>query len=248
MKDIPVGIQLYTVRDLLKTDFKGTVKAIAEMGYKGVEFAGQYGDMGHAELAAFLKELGLKCCGMHVGLNDIADAKSDVYARAKALGCPFVTTSLAGQVEKDWRGTIKAVAAAAEVARQQGVIFTYHNHAQEFAKIDGEYALDLLYKETNPRFVQGELDTFWIKKGGPDPVPYIRQYKGRVPQVHLKDMDPADQSFTEVGNGLMDLPGIFAVAREVGTRWVIVEQDTCKRPSIESAGISIANLKKAGLA
>lgn len=248
MKDIPVGIQLYTVRDLLKGDFKGVVREIAKMGYKGVEFAGQYGDMANGELAAFLGETGLKCCGMHVGLADIANAESDVYKRAKALGCSFVTTSLAGRVAQNWAATIKEVAVAGDVAKKMGVIFTYHNHAQEFEKIDGQYALDQLYAATDPKAVQGELDTYWIKKGGADPVAYIRKYTGRVPQVHLKDMDKADGSFTEVGNGLMDLPGIFAVARDVGARWVIVEQDTCKRPSIDSARISIENLRKAGLA
>ena len=248
MQKIKVGIQLYTVRDACKADFKGTVKALAEMGYDGVEAAGNYGNMEPEEFAAFLKDLRLELCGQHTGLELIQNPAGKPYAYAKALNCPYLTTSLCGHVEKDWLRIIGECEKAGKVAASQKCLFTYHNHAQEFARIDGQYALDLLYAKTDAAAVQGELDTFWIKKGGVDPVAYIRKYPRRVPQIHLKDMDPADQTFTEVGNGLMDLPGIFAAAKDVGTSWVIVEQDTCKRPPLESAKISIDNLKKAGLA
>lgn len=248
MGKIPVGIQLYTVRQALNQDFKGVVKQLAAMGYQGVEFAGMYGNMEPAELAAFLKEAGLKCCGQHVGGNDIATAGSKPYAYAKALGCPYLTTSGAGQVEKDWAGAIELYRKAGAVAKANGCVFTYHNHAAEFIKIDGVYAEDMLLQKTDPVEVQAELDTFWIRKGGPDPVAYIAQYAGRVPQIHLKDMNPITCAFTEVGNGLMDLKGIFKVGEKVGAKWVIVEQDTCPGPELDSARISITNLKKAKLA
>ena len=96
--------------------------------------------------------------------------------------------------------------------------------------------------------MQAQLDVFWIKAGGQDPADYIRKYPSRVPQVHLKDMDPVDSSFTEVGEGLIDMPGIYDAARQVGAKWMIVEQDACKRPPLESARISIENLQKASLA
>ncbi len=248
MSKIPVGIQLYTVRQALSQDFKGVVKELAEMGYKGVEFAGIYGNMEPAELAAFLKETGLKCCGQHVGANDIATAGSKPYAYAKALNCPYLTTSGAGQVDKDWPGAIELYRKAGAVAKAGGCVFTYHNHAQEFTQFDGVYAEDMLFQKTDPVEVQAELDTFWIRKGGPDPVAYIAQYPGRVPQIHLKDMHPLTCVFTEVGNGLMDLKAIFKVGVAVGAKWVIVEQDTCPGPELESARISIQNLKKAKLA
>jgi len=247
MKRIPLAIQLYTVREDLKQDFKGVLKALADLGYQGVEFAGNYGGMKADELGAFLKSLGLACCGIHAPLAQVLDPDSETYAYAKGLRSPFVTTSLAGEVAKDWLGTIPKVQKAGETARAAGVTFTYHNHAQEFQKIEGKYALDLLFEKTTPDAVKAQLDTYWIKKGGADPVPYIRKYAGRVPQVHLKDMDPSDQSFTEVGAGLMDLPAIFAAAADAGARWIIYEQDTCKRPRLESARISIENLRKAGL-
>jgi len=130
----------------------------------------------------------------------------------------------------------------------QGFTFTYHNHAQELALIDGEHALDLLYAATDPALVQAELDTFWIAKGGAEVVPYIRKHAGRAPEIHAKDMDAETGSFTEVGNGVLDWPAIFAAAREGGAEWVIVEQDACPGNSLDSARMSIENLKRMGLA
>jgi len=246
MKKLPLGIQLYSVRELCAKDFKGTVKELAKMGYKGVEFAGQYGNMEPAELAVFLKELKLKVCGCHTGLQEITDPASKSYAYAKATGNKYLTTSMCGRVEKEWAQAIKDCAAAGKAAKAQGMMFTYHNHAQEFMKVDGVCALDKLYSETNPKEVYGELDTHWIKRGGDDPVSYIRKYKGRVPQVHLKDIG-ADNSFVELGNGILDLAAIAEAGVYVGAEWLIYEQDVCKGPALESAKTSIENMKKLGL-
>lgn len=244
MKTFPIGIQLYTVRSLLDDDFSGTLQALAEMGYQGVEFAGNYGGLPPKELANLLKTLGLQCCGLHAKLDEIGNPQSNSYQYAKALGSPYITTSLAKAVAKDWGATIQNVNEAAPVATQAGMTFTYHNHAQEFAKINGAYALDLLYEKTDPAHVKAELDTYWIRKGGEDPAAYIRKYAGRIPQVHLKDMDAGDESFAEVGEGILDMKDILAAAEEADSEWIIVEQDTCKRPPLESANISIENLKK----
>lgn len=247
MAKLPLGIQLYTVREECKKEFKGTVSALAKLGYQGVEFAWNYGGMTPEQVAAFLKELNLRCCGLHAPLDGLLDAQSEWYTYAKAVKSPHVTTSCAGEVAKDWKGTISKLREVGRVARSVGIPFTYHNHAQEFEKIDGQCALDLLYAQAEPETVKAELDTYWIKKGGDDPVSYIRKYKGRVPQVHLKDMDRADGSFTEVGAGVMDLPGIFKAAEDVGAQWMIYEQDICKRPPLESARITIENLRRAKL-
>jgi sugar phosphate isomerase/epimerase len=248
MKKFPLGIQLFSVRDECKKDFKGTLSALAKLGYHGVEFAGEYGGMTPDQLAAFLKELRLRCCGIHTSLEDLLAAGSISYQYAKALRAPYITTSCAGQVEKDWKGTIEKLKQAGKIAQSAGVAFTYHNHAPEFQMIEGQYALDMLYAATDPKTVKAELDTYWIKKGGADPAPYILKHKGRVPQIHLKDMDPADGSFTEVGAGLIDLPAVFQAAEEAGAQWMIYEQDRCKRPPLESAKITIENLRKAKFA
>jgi sugar phosphate isomerase/epimerase len=244
---IPIGIQSFTVREELKADFKGTMTALAGMGYQGIELGGDTGGMTPEELAAFAKSLGLLVPGFHASTADLLNPAAAVYGYAVATGARFVTTSRDRDVPK-WDSVIEEVKTAAQVAKSKGLQFTYHNHAGEFAKIAGKYALDILFEKTDPALVQCELDTYWIKKGGEDPVAYIRKYKGRCPQIHLKDMDASDGSFTEVGNGIMDLPAIFALAGEVGAEWMIVEQDRWKGRGIDSARISIENLKKAGLA
>lgn len=240
--NIPVGIQLYTVRDACKDDFKGTLKALAEMGYQGVEFAWAYGGLAPHDLARYLHSLGLHAAGFHTSLEEILNPRSETYAYARALNGAFLTTSLCGEVAKNWPATVDRMAQAAEVAFSQGCVFTYHNHAQEMALLNGVIAEDMILRRHS--LVQFELDTYWIRKGGQDPVTTIRRYAGRAPQIHLKDMDPGDQSFTEVGRGNMDLPGILTAAEEGGARWIIVEQDTCKRPPLDSAKISIESLKK----
>ncbi len=233
-----LGIQLYTVRDDCKRDFTGTLKELAGMGYSGVEFAGFYGNMEPKELRSFLDGISLVAAGQHVSLDAIRDSDSAVYRYADVLECPYVTTSLCGEVAKDWKGVIPKCVEAASVAAGKGCIFTYHNHAQEFTRFDGMTAQDMLFNAPGEYQPQFELDTYWIRKGGEDPVDYICRYCGRVPQVHLKDMDKTDGSFTEVGQGLMDLPAIYKAAGESGAEWIIVEQDVCKRPPLESARIS----------
>lgn len=97
--------------------------------------------------------------------------------------------------------------------------------------------------------LRDELDTYWVKHGGEEPVDYIRKYKGRVPLLHLKDMaDDADRSFAEIGEGILDIPAICAAAEDAGTQWLIVEQDVCKKSPIESVKLSLENLKKMGMA
>ena len=108
--------------------------------------------------------------------------------------------------------------------------------------------MDIIYEKTDPNYFQAQIDVYWVQYAGVDPAAYIRKYPGRCPMIHLKDMEkgPA-KAFAEVGNGILDLKEIFAASEEVGVQWYIVEQDTCKRPTLESVKISIDNLRKMGL-
>jgi sugar phosphate isomerase/epimerase len=248
MATLPVGIQLYTVRTLLDTDFTGTVAALAEMGYQGVEFAWNFGGMEPDALAAFLKSVGLQAIGYHTSIEEMQNPDSMTYQYARAVGGKYLTTGLPGDVAGDWNAAIARCAAGAKAAKAQGYTFTYHNHAQELALLDGQHALDILYAATDPAEVQAEIDTFWVAKGGAEVVPYIRKHAGRTPEIHAKDMDPATGSFTEVGNGNLDWSAIVAAAVDGGAEWLIVEQDVCPGNPLDSARASITNLKKMGLA
>ena len=244
MKDMKIGIQLYTIREPLQQDFKGVLKELAKLGCDGVEFAFNFGGMEPDELAAFMKNLGLNTCGMHVRATDFDDPNNKTFDYAKALGCRYVTISRGGKFSEILDDVVAQCAQVGKSAAERGLQFTYHNHAAEFEKIGGEYALDLIYQRTNPCEVKAELDVYWVKKGGECPVRYIRKYTDRLPQIHMKDMDREDGSFTELGTGTVDLPGCVEAARDTICEWLIYEQDVCKRPQFESAKISLEYLKK----
>ncbi|MCF7837587.1 MAG: sugar phosphate isomerase/epimerase [Candidatus Marinimicrobia bacterium] len=236
------GIQLYTVRETLKDDFKGTLRKLAEIGYGAVEFAWNYGGMTPEQLAGFLDECTLACCGMHMPLDALLDVNSEHYRYANAVNAPCVTVSLAGRVATDWENVPAELAQGAAIAAGHGLSLTYHNHAQELAAFENTTALDWLYAHTAPELVKAELDTYWLAKGGGDPVAYVSRYAGRQPQLHLKDMDREDGSFAEVGTGTLDFPAIIAAAQAAGVEWLIVEQDKCKRAALDSAAISLKNI------
>lgn len=244
-----LGIQLYTVRDALERDFCGALRAMAEMGFEAVEFAWQYGGLTPEELAAFLQETRLVCCGLHASLDDLLDAGSESYAYARAVASPFITTSCAGAVSDGiWPETVEQLRQAGQVARKNGLVFTYHHHWHEFGVVEDVYALDYLYEKTPADSVCAELDTAWIMKGNEDPVSYIRKHGDRTRQIHLKDFDRATNEVTELGRGCVDLPAIFQVAQEIGCQWLIYEQDqSTLGSSLESARTSLKYLKDTGL-
>jgi sugar phosphate isomerase/epimerase len=245
---IPVALQLYTVRDELAKDFPGTLEKVAKMGYAGVEFAG-YGGISASALRGHLERLGLMPVGSHVNLELLEKDLETAIAFNVELGNPYVVCPHADI--RDAAGVEKYAAlfnAVGEKIQGAGLEFCYHNHGHEFAKVDGDFALDLLFARTDPSLVEIEFDTCWIHAAGADPVKYIERYAGRCPLLHIKDMKADGKVLTEVGTGTVDVKGIVRAAEKAAVEWLIVEQDTCERPSLESARISLENMKKLGLA
>lgn len=243
MRNIPIGLQLYTVRDECAKDFVGTLKKVAKMGYKGVELHDTYSLSG-VKLSRVLDDLGLKCIGNHMPRE--RDLKKLIYLNSE-LGCSYVWGPCLPEdkLPKDEAGCIAMARYANKVGaelKKSGIHLYYHNHAQEFEKIKDKYILDWLYENTDPELVMTEIDVMWVQYAGIDPASYIHKYPGRCPLVHIKDMD-ANGSFTEVGEGILDFNSIFSACDEVRTKWYIVEQDICKRPSIESAYMSFEYFK-----
>ena len=245
MKKWKTAIQMYTLREALEQDFKGVCRELVKLGCDGAEFVAFFGGMSPEELAAFLKEIGLKACGLHLSSEDLVSANSPrSFEYAKALGIHYVTFSYGGDFTKVTPEVTALCAKAGENAARNGFQFTYHNHAAEFAEYEGGYALDYILSHTDVHQVMAELDVYWVTKGGEDPVKYIRRYASRLPQLHLKDMDRGDGSFTELGNGCIDLAACIQAAEDTNCEWLIYEQDVCKRPAFESAAISLAHLNK----
>jgi sugar phosphate isomerase/epimerase len=250
MARIPVGLQVYTVRNELAQDFVGTLRKVAEIGYEGVEVGPPPG-MSARELRSLLDDLGLGTPGGHAGLNQLETDLPRVVETAHELGAKFVTVSSIPESRRSdaegWRAAARAMNDVGAQLAQHGLTLCYHNHSFEFRKFDGEYGLDILYANSDPRYVQAQLDTYWVRHGGEDPAAYIRKYSGRAPLIHIKDMAP-DGSFAEIGEGALDWPDIFAASEEGGAVWYLVEQDTCRRPPLESIRVSLENLRRMGKA
>lgn len=250
MAKVPVALQLYTVRDELAKDFAGTVRKVAQMGYAGVELAGT-GGLSAEALRDLLAETKLKPVGSHVGLNVFQQDLEGVIAFYKTVGAPFVgVPALPGELRnpagfRQVAATLNKIGAALQ---QAGLTLYYHNHAFEFDVVDGVRGMDILLNETDPNLVKFECDVYWVQYAGENPAALIQAHAGRFPLIHLKDMavNGDKRTFAEVGEGILDFPSIFAASESQGVAWYIVEQDTCARPSLESAQLSLENLKKWG--
>ncbi len=252
MSQLPVALQMYTVRDVAERDFLGTLRQVAQIGYAGVELAGT-GGLSAPELKAALADLGLVAVGSHTPLHVLESDLADVIEFHQAIGCPHVIVPWVPlerrQTLDGWRQVAASLNRIGREVRQAGLYLCYHNHAFEFEPFDGKFALDWLYELTDPDLVKAELDTYWMQYAGQDPAAYIRKYADRVGLLHLKDMEPGDERmFAEVGEGVLDWPAIFQAAEASAVRWYVVEQDRCRRPSVESARLSFENLKKMGKA
>ncbi len=262
MKDFPVALQLYSVRDAMEADFEGTLKKIKAFGYDGVEFAGLF-DKTAKEVKEMCEEIGLTPISAHIPFVDMMDDPS-ILETYKEIGCefvviPYLTEEYRPGAEK-FQEVIKGAKMLGKKANELGMKLCYHNHDFEFVKLDGEYALDILYKEVPSELLQPEFDTCWVNIGGENPSDYIRKYAGRIEIVHLKDFvgsksenmyaligidDDADKGekgdfeFRPVGSGVQDFPAILEASREVGARWVVVEQD---EPSLNKTPLECARM------
>lgn len=241
-----LGIQLYTVRSLMDdAHFADTMTRVADLGFEGVEFAWKYGGLKPKELAAFLADLGLVCCGVYVKLEELLDPNHEVYDYAIATGSPYVTTGLAGRLD-EWDALIPQVEQAGRVARDRGLVFTYHNHHQEFdRRFEGKYALDVLLERTDPEVVRMQLDLGWAQKAGAPALDYWRQYGERTPTIHLRDYSAESGRICDIGDGFIDPAAVVAQARELGTVWMIYEQDDYPLSPLDSCRMCVERMRPA---
>jgi sugar phosphate isomerase/epimerase len=255
MKRLPVALQLYTVREQLKEDFRKVVHRVAEIGYDGIQFAG-YGGLTAQEMRGLLAETGLQPAGTHTGLNVLEGALDQEMDYNLEIGnkwviCPSLPEARRSDLN-GWREIAASLNKIGERCRDRGLLLGYHNHAFEFPQIpDGlpsDRGIDVLLGQTETELVFWEPDVYWIHKGGEDPATMIRQFKDRVPITHLKDETKDERkTFAEVGEGSLDWPAILQASEESNVEWHCVEQDRCDRPPLESVRISLNNLRSWGM-
>lgn len=253
MATLPISVQLYTLRNLTQTDMAGTLKEVARLGYKYVELAGN-GNLGSAkDVRRALDDAGLKPSGGHVPIEVLEKDLNKAMDDAETVGSKYLVVPWMNEDRRrdaaGWKQVGAALTKIATAAKARGLEVAYHNHDFEFRTFDGQPALDLLFSSTDPALVKAELDVFWVKRGGHDPVAYLRKLSGRVPLVHLKDVAKGDATkFAEVGAGTLDFPAIVAAAVQAGAKFGIVEQDdTYGTPPLEAIKTSLDNLRKMGI-
>ncbi len=249
---LPVAVQLYSVRDEMEKDFYGTIKAMKEIGYDGVEFAGLFGQ-DPEKIKAYCAEIGIVPISAHVPYYDMLNDPESVLADYATIGCKYVAvpylTEECRPGTEGFAATVEGIRKIGEAAKKLGIQLLYHNHDFEFVTIDGEYALDVLYSTIPADLLKTEIDTCWVNVAGVNPAEYVEKYSGRAPVVHLKDFKKSGEntgklykligideneeqeeedafSFMPVGYGVQDIPEILAACEKADAEWVVVEQDS----------------------
>jgi sugar phosphate isomerase/epimerase len=247
MNEDRITLELYTLRDLTSNDMLGTLRKVAEQGYKAVEFAG-YGNSTPRDVRAELDSLGVRAPALHTNLNALQTEHERLVDDARTLGCEYVVLA---SIPQDQRGSVDAarqLAAAfnafGEACRAAGLQFAYHNHNFEFAPLGDTNMYNILLEDTDPALVKYELDVFWARFANQDPIEVLERLAGRVPLLHVKDMTAGEErADAPVGEGIMPWPEILRAAASAGSEYYIVEQDHPRNP-LRDTGESFKNLKQ----
>lgn len=257
-----LGVQLYTVRSVMPKDPIATIRSIAAIGYTEAEVTWD----GVEKLLPILKDAKLKAVSCHLPTPILngkwGNAKPVTWAEAidltqkaglKFIVIPYVAPAERGKTLDDFRKMADNLNKAGELARKAGIKLCYHNHAFEFAAMEGSRPIDILIEKTDAKLVGIELDVFWVSVAGNDPAAMLKNMPGRFPLVHLKDKKPnapvqfaenvPRDTFQEVGNGSLDFKAILAAAKQSGVKHYFVEQDQTPGDPVESLKKSYANVR-----
>lgn len=269
-KTLPVGLQLYSVRDFLQKDFEGTLKKIKDMGYDYVEPAGFYG-MTAEKFSEGLKNAGLTAICAHIPYAEMMADGDKVVNDCLTLGIKYVAIPYLDEKTRpgseNFENVLETIRAFGKKCADKGITLLYHNHDFEFIKMpDGRYGLDYMYETVDASLLATELDCCWVNVAGENPADYVRKYAGRCPVVHLKDFtghksanmynliglkETAKQTstfeFRPVGYGKQDVPSILKAATESGALYLVVEQDQPgEQTALEAVEMSRKYLRSLG--
>ena len=246
-RDIPVGLQLWTVRTECAKDFPGTIAKVAKMGYKGVEFAGYY-ERKAEEVRKMLDDNGLMCCGSHTAIDLLSDesfAKTMEFNRT--IGNKYVIVPWLDRqklkTKEEWLAKAKIFNELADKAKTQGMHIGYHAHYGDFMPIEGETPWDILFGNTSKEVIM-QIDTGNTMQGGGDPVAYLKKYPGRSLTIHLKEFSATSKKAL-IGEGDVKWKDVFAICESTGgTQWYIIEEESGAYPPLEAAETSLKNYIK----
>jgi sugar phosphate isomerase/epimerase len=244
---LPLGLQLYSVRELLPKDYDGTLQQLGAIGYRECEAAGFYGHSA-ADVKQAMTAAGLRCVSAHYSMQ-VLQSLDDILKFGKELGLSYIICSspmlrdpakakglgwvagLETMNADDWKWNADQLNAIGKRVRAEGIQFGYHNHFIEFHEHDGMLPYDLLLQQTDPKLVTMEMDCGWVVIGGHKPQEYLTKYPERYSMLHIKEfklegwkpgMEPVS---TEMGRGSIDYASIFAAAKKAPIRHIFVEQE-----------------------
>lgn len=244
----PIGLQLYTVRELFSKDPMGTLGKVAGIGYREVEFGGGgYDKMDHAALRRTMDRLGLKSPSIHVGYEALGGDFDGAVKMAKTLGADTIVVPYMVDAHRNaegWKAAVANFNRYAEQLKKAGIGFAYHNHDFEFTvKPGGTSLFDILVADADPALVKIELDLFWAIAAGEDPKAIIKRLPGRIYAYHVKDRT-ADGKMTSVGKGVVNFAAIFTLNGTAGVKHFYVENDQSPAPYLPDIQTSFATLSR----
>ncbi|HMI47134.1 MAG TPA: sugar phosphate isomerase/epimerase [Gemmatimonadaceae bacterium] len=224
-----IGIQLYSVRDMMKADLPGTLRKVAAVGYKEVEFAGYFGRT-PAQIKELLKKNGLTSPSTHIPIETLEKDSVRAFADAKAIGHQWVTVPWIPEERRktadSWKQITTLLNQLGPQAKAAGLRLAYHNHDFEFKTVDGIKPYDMMLSQTDPSLVDFEMDLYWVTFAGNDPLDYFNRFPKRFALVHVKDSaGPPDNKMVDVGKGKIDFRAIFAQSDKAGIKHYFVEHD-----------------------
>jgi sugar phosphate isomerase/epimerase len=237
----PVGLELFSVRNALKTDLMGTVRAVAKMGYADVEFFSPYYDWTPdyaKQVKQMLDDAGIRCLSTHNGPQSFTP---DGIARAIELngiiGSQFIVWASAGNPKTldGWKTVADRLNQAADKMKPAGLRAGYHNHQLEFTPLEGKRPIEVLAANTG-KDVMLQLDVGTCIEAGSDPVAWVEQNPGRIRSMHLKDWSPEKGYKVLLGEGVAPWKKLFEAAEKTGgLEFYLVEQEGSRYPELETA-------------
>jgi sugar phosphate isomerase/epimerase len=266
---LPIGLQLYSIREMLAKDYEGTLKQVAALGYQEVEAAGFF-DHTAPQVKNAMRAAGLRCVSAHYSFANLSKDFDKIVEFNNALGAHYIICSFPGfkdpsrvkdmsfpkQVESftmdDYRWNADQFNRFGEKVKAAGIKFGYHNHTMEFSRKDGVVPFDELLRLTDPELVTIEMDCGWVVVGGADPVDYLRRYPSRISMLHVKDFKHSDKPASvtapppaaQLGQGTLDYRPVFEAARKAKIAHYFVEQEGYDIPPMEALKIDANYMKK----
>ncbi|MFQ6096205.1 MAG: sugar phosphate isomerase/epimerase family protein [Armatimonadota bacterium] len=244
----PIALQMYTIREACERDLAGMLRKVADIGFKGVEFANLHG-MAPADVRKMLDDLGLRCCSSHVpmptkeNVNQLVDQENTLGNTRLVSGFGPDEFKTIEQCER----AAARVQEAASLLEGTGMTLGYHNHWWEFEPVEGKIPHDILMDEAPSVFA--EIDVYWAAWGKSDPVRVVEQKKDRAPLLHIKDGTLKEaQPHTAVGAGALDMRAIVAAADPNVLEWLVVELDSCATDMMQAVRDSYRYMTSEGLA